>query len=316
MLGYPGVINEIDRYLRIGEQGGPLSSVEDGKFGQGVLLPNVYFVDPGTGVDSNDGRDPRRPLATLQAAIDLCVANRGDIIVVQRGGGEEVTSTVAFNKAGITVIGQQYGVSPLARGEYFSILAADTFTDGPVATITSPCTIIGLGFVSRDTGPLYAAGAAMLIGGLAGADNASPFGVHIKDCRFPKWGLDNRIGIALDGSSNCLIEDCDFEGVTQDFDSGIYVQGALQNLTVRRCHFRSCTYGILCGTFSDSGDPHLMIGPDNVFEDGKVFSGSATTTGIVFGNYSEGLTDGGSYNVTVDTLNGYGVVISGMHYFE
>ena len=308
---YPGLISEVDRYLRLPTLTGPLSGVEDSPHGAGILLPNIFFVDPTSGNDSNSGLDPRRALASLQAAIDLCVSNRGDIIVCVRGA-LTVTETVTFNKSGITVIGQQYGLSPFARGEFFPILADATFTNGPVATITSPCTIMGLGFVSRDTGATFFDGAAMLIGGLA---TAAPFGVHIAHCRFPKWGLDNRIGIAIEGSSDCLIEDCDFEGVGADFDSGIYVQGACQNLVIRRNHFRDCTYGVLFGAFAGGG-PHIMLGPDNVHEDSKVLSAGSAATGLVFGSYSEGATDTGSYNVTVDTLNALGLVFSGMHYAE
>jgi len=314
MEGLLLLTNLIDRYLRTKEILGPQSGVEDGgPYGQGTLTPNVFFVDSSSGVgdDDEDGRDPRRPLATLQAAIDKCVANRGDVII-KRPGGESVTSTVAFNKTGISVIAVDAGWSPLAVGEYHSIYAAASFTDGPVATVTAPCLIYGLAFASRDTGASFYSGAAMLIGGLA---TALPFGVWVKNCRFPKWGLDNRIGIAIEGSSNCLIEDCDFEGVGAAFDSGIYVQGATQNLVIRRNHFRDCTYAVLFGSFAGGG-PHIMLGPDNVCEDSKLLSCASAATGIVFGNYCEGATDSGSYNDTVDNLNTLGLVFSGQHYAE
>lgn len=304
----------LDLYLRSAALFGPDSGIDAGSHGQGLRVPNIFFVDSSSGVgsDGNDGRDPRAPLATLQAAIDKCVANRGDIIVKMRGG-EEVTSTVAFNKAGISVVAVDAGWSPLARGEYHSIYAAASFTDGPAATVTEPCFISGLAFVSRDTGATHYYGAAMLIGGEA---DATPFGVWVKNCRFPKWGLDNRIGLAIEGSANCLIEDCDFEGVTQDFDSGIYVQGATQNLVIRGCHFRSCTYAVELGSFAGGG-PHIMLGPDNVCEDSKFLNvGGAAVTGMVFGNYCEGATDTGSYNTTVDALNALGLVFCDQHYAE
>ena len=286
--------------------------VEDSPHGAGILLPNVFFVDPSAGKDGNSGLDPRRSLKTLQTAIDLCVANRGDIIVVQRGN-LVVTETINFNKGGITVIGQQFGISPFAHGEEVSVLADAGFTDGPVATITKTCAIHNMAFISRDSGATYYAGAAMLIGGLS---SGLPFGVHIKNCRFPKWNVTNRIGIAIEGSADTLIEDCGYEGVGADFDSGIYVQGPCQNLTIRRNHFRDCTYGVLFGDFAGDTGPHIMLGPDNVFEDSKVLSAGSPATGLVFGNYSEGATDTGSYSATVDTLNGYGLVFSGMHYAE
>ena len=265
-----------------------------------ILGPNaqVFLVDP-----SDSG-------FTLQNAIDKCIAGNGDIIVLQ-AGGHEVTSTVNFNKTGIHVIPIAYGINPFAQGEIFAILAASSFTDGPVATITKRCFIEGIGFASRDTGALFFAGAACLIGG---DGTALPFGVHLKSCRFPKWGLDNRMGLAIEGSSDCMIEDCGFEGVTSDFDSGIYLQGAIQNIVIRGCHFRDCTYAVTLGAFAGGG-PHFMIGK-NVVEDGKMLdSGGNTATGLVYGNYLETAT-GASYDASVGTLQSQGIQFSGNHYSE
>lgn len=267
----------------------------------GLLLQptaNVFLVDPDVSAYS------------LQDAIDECVAGNGDVIVCLPGG-QSVTETVTFDCSGITVIAAHRGIQPLAQGEYFGIYAAAAFTDGPVATITAPCTIIGMGFVSRDTGATFYSGAAALIGGEA---SASPFGVHLKHCRFPKWNLDNRIGLAIEGSSDVLIEECGFEGVGSDFDAGIYVQGATQNLTIRKNHFRDCTYAVKFGDFAGGG-PHCLI-LENVCEDSKLLSAASAATGLVAGNYLEGATDTGSYSTTVDTLNGYGLVFSGNHYAE
>lgn len=51
------------------------------------------------------------PFATLQAALDACVANRGDIIYIKPGHAETISSATAllFNKAGVTIIGQGLG---------------------------------------------------------------------------------------------------------------------------------------------------------------------------------------------------------------
>ena len=134
---------------------------------------------------------------SLQAAIDQAVAGNGDIILVKRGG-HTVTTAVNFNKSGIMVIAVDDGLSPIARGEFNALLADAAYTDGPVAQITAPCYIQGMGFVSRDTGATFFSGAACLIGGAA--PNGA-FGVHMIHCRFPKWGLDNRIGLAIAGGA-------------------------------------------------------------------------------------------------------------------
>ncbi|KKK75789.1 hypothetical protein LCGC14_2870210, partial [marine sediment metagenome] len=222
----------------------------------------VFYVNASEGGTDDVGTpypvvDEKISFSTLQGAIDTCVSSRGDTIYVKRN--ETVTETVTFNKTGIRVIGQSFGMTPRSRGEFQVLLADSTFTDGPVATITSPCYIENIGFASRDTGATFFSGAAALIGGLA---TALPFGVHLKHCRFPKWGLSNRIGLSVEGSSNCLIEDCEFEGA---FASGIYIQGALGHLQIKGCNFNLCTYAITCGSFSDAGvNTQLMIGPGNV----------------------------------------------------
>lgn len=278
----------------------------------------VFYVNASSGgADDVDvpwwdpGETEGKVFSTLQAAIDACVANRGDVIYVKRS--ETVTSTVTFNKTGISVIGQGFGMNPLARGEYHALLADATFTDGPVATITSGCFIYGLGFASRDTGATFYDGAAMLLGGLG---TAAPFGVHLHSCRFPKWNLDNRIGVAIEGGSDILIEHCSFEGVGADFDSGVYVQGAVQNLCIRHNHFRDCTYAITHGAFVGGG-PHCIYGPWNVCEDSKFLeTGSNAATGMIVGNFMEGATDTGSYDVTVNAANALGLVFSGNTYAE
>lgn len=293
---------------------------EGGLTGSGLQAPGgrTFYVNTNS---ASAARNQDRPwfdvdgvtvFSTLQDAIDACVASRGDIIYIARGT-ETVTETVNFNKTGITVMVQSFGGPRHVMGEYTALLADSTFTDGPVATITAPCTIIGLGFAGRDTGATFYSGAACLIGGLA---TASPYGVHMLDCRFPKWGLDNRMGLAIEGSSDCLIEHCSFEGVGTAFETGIYVQGACQNLQIKNNYFRDCTYAVTFGAFAGGG-PHIMLGPGNVCEDSKLLdSGGNAATGVVCGNYLETATNASSYDDTVATLQGQGIQFSGNHYSE
>ncbi|KKL84679.1 hypothetical protein LCGC14_1962310 [marine sediment metagenome] len=276
---------------------------------EGVLRSELR-VGPTAEIFVND--TVNGPYFTMQSAIDACVDNRGDIILKARGG-EEVTSTVNFNKAGIRVVSVGPTMAPLAQGEFHSIYADAAFVDGPVATFTADrCVVDGLGFVSRDTGATFWSGAAALIGG--GAD-ANPFGVHLVNCRFPKWGLDNRIGLAIEGSSDVLIEHCGFEGVGSNFETGIYVQGATANLTVEGCVFRDCTYGITHGAFAGGGPDALYKG--NTFLAGKVLdAGGNAAIALLTDNYSQFATNATSYSDTVSALQTLGIEFSGNHYSE
>ena len=268
----------------------------------------VFFVNANSGAAARNFERPwfdvdgQRVFSTIQEAIDTCVSSRGDIIWVARGG-HEVTETVAFNKTGISVIIQGWGMSPYAQGEYNAIYAATSFTDGPVATITAPCYIYGLGFASRDTGATFWSGAAALIGGLG---TAGPFGVHLHACRFPKWGYDNRIGLAIEGSSNCLIEECDFEGA---FASGIYVQGACGHLTLRHNHFALMTNAITHGAFSDAGvNTQMFYGPGNVTVSPTKFlnTNGGAGLGTIFGNFFGTAHGASTYDLSVTNMESAG----------
>ncbi len=294
--------DQVQQYGGVPVGGSILGLIGDGK---------VFYRDTGNGSDGGTGTSPTDAFATLQKAIDSCVAGRGDVIICLPGG-EEVTSTVNFNKSGITVIGATYGVNSFAKGELFSIYSASTFTDGPAATVTSRCTIDGLGFVSRDTGATFWAGAALLIGGdgLAGQ-----FGTHIKNCRFPKWNLSNRIGIAVEGTSDVILEDNDFEGVGTNFASGIYVQGATANISILRNVFRDCTQGIQFGAFAGGGPDCLIQG--NVAMHGSLLAVPGAAVGAVVDNYIPTKDLAAAYGGdSLSTLEGYGLWFANNHYSE
>lgn len=273
----------------------------------------IFYVDPSSGSDENGGSASDDAFATLQKGIDACANNNGDVIVRMRGG-EAVTSVVDFNKSGITVIPQSYGGPMAQTGEYFSTYST-TLTADPTAIVTADCvTIVGMAFVGVDAGALFYDGAALLLrASLSDTATAAPYGTRILNCRFPKWNLANRIGIAIDGASNSVIEGCEFEGVGADFDSGIYVQGATQNLEISDNRFRDCTYGVLYGSFTSG--PHAII-KSNVFEDSKLVSVSAAAPTHICDNWSELAVGTASFNVNYAALAALGVYCSDNHYAE
>lgn len=289
-----------------------LSDLKDGLVGTfGVGDGQVFYVDAASGSSGAGGSAPDDAFSTKQAGIDACVDGRGDVILILPGG-EEVTETVNFNKAGIYVKAVTYGVNPKASGELFSTYAATSFIDGPVATVTKRCTIQGLGFVSRDAGTTFFSGAAMLIGGdgLAGQ-----FGAHILNCRFPKWGFTNRIGLAVEGTSDVVIEGCDFEGVTTNFASGIYVQGATANISILNNVFRDCTQGIQFGAFAGGGPDCLIQG--NVAVHGSLLAVPSAAVGAVIGNFIPTLDVANAYGGTsLGDLETLGLWFADNHYSE
>jgi hypothetical protein len=65
------------------------------------------------GSDGNNGRTPEQPLATIDYAIGLCAANRGDTIFVMQGHAETLAtaSAIALDVAGVSIIGMGEGSS-------------------------------------------------------------------------------------------------------------------------------------------------------------------------------------------------------------
>ena len=276
----------------------------------GNFVGKKFWRDYSNGSDSNEGTEAG-PVKTLQEAIDRTVSGRGDMIIC-KPGGEPVTTPVLFNKSGIMVVASQYGANPFSIGELFSIYAAEALVDSPVATVTERCLIQGLGFAGRDSRTAFGFGAALLVGNLP--DDAGPFGVHLKGCRFPKWGLDNSKGIALMGPSDIRVEACGFEGGGADFDAGIYLQGAAQNVDLINNIFRDCTYAIETGVFAGGGPEAIIMG--NIMQGSKFLNCPSALTGLVCDNWSPYSTNATTYNDTVTNMETLGLSITGNHYSE
>lgn len=73
---------------------------------------NTVGLLPGQrgGSDGNRGSF-ESPFATLQGALNNCVANRNDIVFIKPGHAETITSatTLLFNKAGVAIVGLGWG---------------------------------------------------------------------------------------------------------------------------------------------------------------------------------------------------------------
>ena len=96
--------------------------------GSGDSIPattgSYFFVDSATGSDSNSGKSPKTPKATIDAAIGLCTAAKGDVIVVAAGHAETIAGAAAINcdVSGITIVG-------LGKGANRPIITSSATTD-------------------------------------------------------------------------------------------------------------------------------------------------------------------------------------------
>src|SRR3990167_10072931 len=70
-----------------------------------------YFVDSATGNNTNSGKDPNEAVASIDTAIGLCTASKGDIIIVMPGHAETTTGEITADVIGITILGLGFGRS-------------------------------------------------------------------------------------------------------------------------------------------------------------------------------------------------------------
>lgn len=82
--------------------------------GGGGIIPiaqKYFFVCSVTGSNGNEGTDPESPLATIDYAVGLCRASKGDVIIAMPGHVETITAagSLALDVAGINLIGVGWG---------------------------------------------------------------------------------------------------------------------------------------------------------------------------------------------------------------
>ena len=79
-----------------------------------LFVGTAYFVDSRYGSDGNNGKSTGKPFATLNKAVGVCSANRGDVIYLmplhyEDIGDTSTTGTIDLDVAGISVIGLGIG---------------------------------------------------------------------------------------------------------------------------------------------------------------------------------------------------------------
>ena len=85
--------------------------------GAGVPIPattgKYFFVDSATGSNGNSGLDALHPVATVDYAVGLCTANKGDIILVMPGHEETIVSATSLvvDVAGVSIMGLGQGLT-------------------------------------------------------------------------------------------------------------------------------------------------------------------------------------------------------------
>lgn len=204
--------------LFVRKEVGGLFTVEDMAGGTGAR----FFVHSGTGTDEGGaGRSPDKPTATIDYAIALCTASKGDIIFVMPGHAENVTAATGINcdVIGISIIG-------LGDGDLVPTVSF-TAAAGSVTVSVASVTLKNLKFVAN-----FATGVTTGFTIAAGADGLTLDGLQFADTTTDKEFLIHA-SIAT-GVDRLLIKNCRFHGLAGTMSGSLVFAGT--SLDAEICH--------------------------------------------------------------------------------
>jgi len=184
-----------------------------------AVAGTAFFVHSGTGSADNSGTSPEAPLSTIDAAINKCTANVGDVIFVLPGHAESVVAAAGIDAdvAGISIIGLGVGESrPIITfttdvAADFDIGAADVLVRNLIFKVD----------VDDQTACL----------------DINAAGAVVEDCEFLEGaGADEQMLIGIDiAESRCTIRRCYFKSVVAGADSAIKIAAAKDRITIEDC---------------------------------------------------------------------------------
>ncbi len=192
---------------------------------------SIFYVDSG-GLDTNNGSYDN-PVKTINYAVSLCTASKGDVIQVMGNSPSSPndTGTITMDVAGVTL-----------RGLYGRGLLSDSGFGSPTENV--PCITMASHYLTIEN--LYLGDHSTgTTGGVVEISNSS-FGCTIRNCMFdtqyiPAYGI-----TTVNSQNYLLIEDCifgrnDIAGFTT---AGIQLPNSL-GCIIRRNLFHTTSKGIL-----------------------------------------------------------------------
>lgn len=201
-----------------------------------ITTGSIFFVDSATGSNGNTGASPDRPLATIDYAVGLCTANKGDYIICMPNHSETITtdSAIDLDVHGITLYGVGRGTNQ-PRIDF-------NHADATVEVNADDVSIINMNFHSNITSVTIG------LSVIAGATN-----LLVSNCLFDvETTTTDEFLIAINfgvGCNNFIIEDIVMDMGLGGAATGIKLVGATAGGTIRRSRIvgdysQACIAGI------------------------------------------------------------------------
>lgn len=247
---------------------GGLFAVED----MSVTTGARFFVHSVTGTNAAGyGTAPDKPCATIDYAIALCTASKGDIIYVMPGHAENVTAAtgIAADVIGVQIIGIGEG----ALIPKVTLTAAAGSMTISVASIVVKNIKFVAGFETGVTTALTLA---------AGADNCTLDGLLFRDTTATMEFLIHIT--AASGVDDLTIKNCNFVTAAGTMSSSVFFAGTTTNLTIKNNYwFVDCSASVI---------DHLAGVPTACCIMGNNASNVDTGAGLCVGLKSDGAATG------------------------
>jgi len=182
---------------------------------------DIYYVDSNTGADTSGGKSWDNALATIDAAIGKCTANKGDVILVAPGHAENLIDAAAIDAdvAGITIIG-------LGAGSNRPTLTFKTSTAADIDIDAANITFQNLYFDL--TG----------IDGIVAAIDVNAADFTIKDCEFLMADSGGQAVNAITTAAaahRMKVENCIFKSPDAGAEEAIKLLGAADGIIIKNC---------------------------------------------------------------------------------
>jgi hypothetical protein len=255
----------------------------------GPQFREVFYVDPQSGNNQNDGLSWSSPVKTIQTAVDKVVDRKGTLILVGPGKIQENVllekdHDAVYIKAVCGPWETQWRASDGAtngslhaftdtNAEAGSALGIGLFVGARNTTIDGFCFDGGGGYVGVVVGDGYG------VGDVTEGTSQNPASSRVINCHFRAGNEGTAIpALVIKGcSDNVIVENCTFK----ECDYGVYISSGSgrtnQSPIIRNCHFMGCsTYGVY--KCNESTDLNVQV-VGNTFLDG---SGATMTYAVKF----------------------------------
>jgi len=237
--------------------------------GSGVELGTgkKFYVDSGVS-NAGDGTTWTKAVATIDAAVGLCTASRGDIIYVAPGHAETITSATGLvcDIAGISIIG-------IGNGSLMPTISLGTATTAKISVTAANVRLSHLKIVSA------LADVAEGIDPTADAD-----GLVVDNCIFTDGGAALELVIGINVTADCdnirIINNRFDSTAASDTTNAIVLAGGSDDSII--------SDNVIYGTYTAGGilasaaaSTNLII-KDNIIGaiDAIAYAGNASTTGL------------------------------------